>query len=96
MTDKEMFQSVIYKAAADGAAKLIRGGMAFTVMLGAIAGLLWALMFQYRANEAHAKELRQEIESLREEIAECNKARGEDSARIARLETIIEQSHKNK
>ena len=96
MTDKQMFQSVIYKAAADGAAKIIRGGMAFTVMLGAIAGLLWALMFQYRVNEAHVKELRGEIEALREEIAECNKARGEDSARIARLETIIEQGNKNK
>lgn len=96
MTDKQMFQSVIYKAAAEGAAKIIRGGVGYTVMLGAIAGLLWALMFQYRVNEAHTKELKQELVALREEIAECNKARGEDSARIARLETIIEQGNKNK
>ena len=96
MNDKQMFQSVVYKAAAEGAAKLIRGGLAFTVMLGVIAGLVWALMFQYQTNEAQLKSMRMEIDALHNEVAECNKARGEDSARIARLETIIEQSHKNK
>lgn len=96
MNDREMFQSVVYKAAAEGASKLIRGGLAFTVMLGVIAGLLWALMFQYQTNEEKIKLMRIEIDTLRSEIIECNKARGEDSARIARLETIIEQSHKNK
>jgi uncharacterized membrane protein (DUF106 family) len=65
-------------------------------MLGVIAGLMWALMFQYQTNEAHLKSMRMEIDALHNEIDECNKARGEDSARIARLETIIEQSHKNK
>ena len=70
MNDRQMFQSVVYKAAAEGAAKLIRGGLAFTVMLGVIAGLMWALMFQYQTNEAQLKSMRMEIDALHNEIDE--------------------------
>lgn len=96
MNDKEMFQSVIYKAAADGVAKLIRGGMTITVLLGVVAGLVWALIFQHQQHLQDRADLRTQLEIVRKEVSECNKARSEDSARIARLETIIEQSHKNK
>ena len=102
MTNKDMIYQAIAKAVADGASKFIRASMGFTVLLGVIAGLSWGIMFQYneyareRAEmKSEIRELRaqyeEEVKVLRAEIAECNKARAEDSARIARLETTIQR-----
>lgn len=95
-----MIYQAIAKAVADGASKFIRASMGFTVLLGVITGLSWGIMFQYeqyaieRAEiKKEIKEIRsqyeEEVKALRAEIAECNKARAEDSARIARLEANI-------
>ena len=97
-----MIYDAIAKAVADGASAFIRKSMAFTVMLGVIAGLLWGIVFQYEKyaieraeTKAEIKEMKkayeEEIKLLRQEIADCQKSRSEDSARIARLEALIQR-----
>lgn len=103
----QMYQS-IYRALGEGVAKLIKNGLAFTVMTMCIAGLLWGIVQvdgyhgrQYLSLRAemldikkeHAVQLsgyRQEIAALRIEISECNRAREEQSIKLARMEATLQ------
>jgi hypothetical protein len=105
MTPQEKMIELLYKAAAEGGAKLVKSGMAFLVMTGAICMLSWALIFMYNENKAQVRELKSDflnirieyatqIIQLREEIAECNRAREEQAIKVAKLETIIQKLKK--
>ena len=110
MEDKnrsEMYQA-LYKALGEGVAKLIKNGLAFTVMTMCIVGLLWGIVQvdgyhgrQYLAlrsevlelKKAHSEQLngyRLEISALRLEIHECNRAREEQSIKLARMEATLQ------
>lgn len=100
MTDQEKMLAILYKAAADGVAKLIRNGLAFTVMSGVIAGLVWGLLTMHELHSeeitAFKSEYRQmkadhsiQLNELRTEIAACTVERIRDAARIARLEALV-------
>ena len=91
---------ILYKALADGISKLIKNGLAFTVMTAVIIGLCW---FTIQEIEAHAndrlewkselKEVRNahysEISLLRSEVYECNNNRALLAARVAELEATV-------
>lgn len=109
MTNKEIMLQVLYKALGDGVAKLIRNGLAFTVMTGAIGGLLWGILHMHDLHEreliafkADMQQLRAEqlnqyrrLEyELRSEIAACISERIKDAARIARLEEIVNKKNR--
>ncbi len=67
MFQKEQMIDILYKAASDGIAKLIKNGLAFTVMSGAIAGLLWGILFVNDHASFEVAEIKQEIRMLRVE-----------------------------
>ena len=112
MTQKEMFSEVLYKALGDGVAKLIKNGLAFTVMTGVIIGLVWTVFYLHGLHSTEVKELRAEmlqlrrehseqLDTMRREVAEaqcmlieCNMARDQDAARIARLEGLIQSRNR--
>lgn len=112
MTPQEMFSEAIYKALGDGVAKLIRNGLAFTVMTGVIIGLVWTVFYLHGLHSAETKELRAEMMQLRREhseqldtmrrevaeaqrmLIECNMARVQDAARIARLEGLMQRRNR--
>lgn len=102
MTNKEVMLQILYKAASDGIAKLIRNGLAFTVMIGCIIGLLWGILEMHKLHSieisAFKTEYRQmkadhsiQLNELRSEIAACTVERIKDAARIARLEALIQK-----
>lgn len=102
MTNKEVMLQILYKAASEGIAKLIRNGLAFTVMTGCILGLLWGILEMHKLHSveisAFKYEFRQmksehsvQLNELRSEIAECTAERLKDAARIARLEALIQK-----
>ncbi len=102
MTEQEKMLAILYKAAAEGVAKLIRNGLAFTVMSMAIAGLVWGLFKMHELHSAEmtvlkseCKQMRHEhsvqLNELRIEIASCTLERIKDAARIARLEALIQK-----
>lgn len=70
MTNKEMLHEAIYKAAADGVSKLIKNGLAFTVMAGVIAGLFGVLLYMHDTHKAEVAQMREEMMALRREHAE--------------------------
>lgn len=97
-----MFHEVIIRAAAEGTAKIIRNGLAFTVMLGTIAGLIFVVQRQEGIKEREVgalkvemKEMREryegELETMRTAIVQCHEMRASDQVRIARLEAIVER-----
>jgi uncharacterized phage-like protein YoqJ len=67
MSNNEMLNEAIYKALADGVAKLIKNGLAFTVMLGTIGGLSWGIAWQHAQFEADWSEVKFEIRELKQE-----------------------------
>jgi hypothetical protein len=100
MTPQEKMIEILYKAAAEGGAKLVKSGMAFIVMAGAIVMLTYTLVFVYNENKIQVRELKSEflqirieystqIIVLRQEIAECNRAREEQAIKVASLEALI-------
>lgn len=102
MTDQEKMWAILYKAASDGIAKLIRNGLAFTVMTGCIIGLLWGILKMHDLHSteitAFKTEYRQmkadhsiQLNELRSEVASCTLERLKDAARIARLEALIQK-----
>lgn len=102
MTDKEKMYQALYKAFADGTAKLIKNGLAFTVMGMAIAGLMWGLFEMHDLHSAEIAEFKAEyrqmkadhsiqLNELRTDIAACTLERFRDAARIARLEALIQK-----
>ena len=70
MTQKEMFSEAIYKALADGVSKLIKNGLAFTVMTGVIIGLVWTVLYLHDLHASEVKELRAEMMQLLREHSE--------------------------
>lgn len=107
MTEQEKMLAILYKAAADGVAKLIKNGLAFTVMAMAIAGLLWGMIHLHEIHigevvamksdiGAMKKEHSGQLNDLRREIAACIESRIIDAARIARLEALLQSQSKNK
>lgn len=102
MTNKEVMIEMLYKAAGDGIAKLIRNGLAFTVMTGVIIGLLWGILKMHELHSAEITAFKTEyrqmkadhsiqLNELRSEIAACTAERIKDAARIARLEALIQK-----
>lgn len=101
MNEREKMIQILYKAASDGVAKLIRNGLAFTVMTMVIAGLVWGLLtmhdlhgLEMTALKSECRQMKEEhavqLNDLRREIAACIAERMKDGARIARLEALIE------
>ncbi len=70
MTPQEMFSEAIYKALADGVSKLIKNGLAFTVMTGVIIGLVWTVFYLHDLHASEVNELRAEMMQLRREHSE--------------------------
>ena len=67
-------------AAAEGAAKLIKNGLAFTVMTGVIAGLLWAIAFLNETHVSQLKEFKGDVREMKEDYsAQLNELRREVS-----------------
>lgn len=102
MTDQEKMIQILYKAIGEGVAKLIRNGLAFTVMGMAIVGLIWGLFklhefhsVEMSALKTECKQMKSEhsvqLNELRLEIAACTMERIKDAARIARLEALIQK-----
>lgn len=89
--------AIIYKAVAEGISKLIKNGLAFTVMLGAIGGLAWGIFFiDSRSNQniaelkAEIKEMKvdhaRQLNELRIEIINCDQENTKLRVRVAELE----------
>lgn len=70
MTNKEIMLQVLYKALGDGVAKLIRNGLAFTVMTGAIGGLLWGILHMHNLHERELIAFKADMQQLRAEHSE--------------------------
>jgi hypothetical protein len=62
--------TIIYKSLAEGVSKLIKNGLAFTVMAGAIAGLIWILVWMVQTHEDDRKEWKAEIVTVKAEYAQ--------------------------
>jgi len=58
--------AIIWKAIAEGSAKLIRSGLAFTVMLGTIGILLYSIQKITAYHEAEMIKVRAEITDLKQ------------------------------
>lgn len=69
MTQQDMFNA-LYKALAEGLAKLIRNGLAFTVMTGVIAMLIWVVVYLVQMHEADRMEWKAELIATKQEYAE--------------------------
>jgi uncharacterized phage-like protein YoqJ len=67
MTEQEKMIQIFYKAFAEGVAKLIRNGLAFTVMTGCIGGLAWGMAWQHKQFEADWIEVKTEVRELKQE-----------------------------
>lgn len=68
--------NVLYKALADGLAKLIRNGLAFTVMTGVIIGMSWVMVWLVQTHEKDRVEWKAELISVKQEYSdEVNRLR---------------------
>lgn len=67
MTEREKMIQILYKAASEGVAKLIKNGLAFTVMSGAIAGLLWGLLYLHDLHSQEMTAFKADVRELRRE-----------------------------
>lgn len=67
---REIMWNILYKAIAEGLSKLIRNGLAFTVMAGTIGGLIWVLIWMVQTHEADRKEWKAEILQVKAEYAQ--------------------------
>lgn len=102
MFNREDMFSMIYKAIGEGVAKLIKYGAAFTVLIGCVAGLTWALLYIVREQAREKVEWKREIHDVRTEcsnqinllqtkIYECNDQRAALAGRVAALEAIVKR-----
>lgn len=96
MTPHEQMISILYKAIGDGVAKLIKNGLAFTVMSLAIIGLVLSIIEVDSRNTILLKEVKAEmlamkldhseqLNDLRREIDNCNTAREKQAFEIIEL-----------
>lgn len=103
MTNQEVMIQVLYKAIGEGISKLIKYGVAFTVLVSCIIALVWLLFHITDLHEADRKEWKSElvlirktcegeINRLREEstaeILKCNESRYALALRVASLEAM--------
>ncbi len=107
MTPKQEMYTVIYKALGDGLAKLIRNGLAFTVMAGVIIGLSFALYYVILDARPQMKEIKLEMKTLkadwaterndlRREIAACDLERRALAVRVAELSVLVNRNIQSK
>ena len=100
MTPKEAMDQLIIKALGDGVAKLIKNGLAFTVMALTISGLCVAiyylvLLHQYEQNmwygeiEKLKKETSAKVLILESRYYECMNENQRLSVRVAEMEAIV-------
>lgn len=96
-----MIQAV-YKALEIGLAKIVKNGLAFMVMTGVIAGLVWGIMFLMEVHKADRAELKAEIigvkrecaieiSRLRIDILECQQRNNNLFEQIIRLEERLKK-----
>lgn len=99
MTREQMIE-ILYKAAADGISKLIKNGLAFTVLIGVVLGLSFALQSVIQDNRAQIKEMKAEMKELkaehseqlndlRREIAACDLERRALEVKVAELTVTV-------
>ncbi|MCB1317569.1 MAG: hypothetical protein KDK27_16510, partial [Leptospiraceae bacterium] len=69
MTPKERMIESLYKALEIGVSKIIKNGLAFTIMLGAIAGLVWGVFSLLEVHRADRSEWKAEKMEIRAECA---------------------------
>lgn len=73
---KDIMVQMLYKALAEGVGKLIKNGLAFTVMALAIAGLIWAIVYLLEVHQSDRIEWKAEILEVKSEYAaELNQLR---------------------
>lgn len=95
--DQNVMIGILYRAIAQGVAKLIKNGLAFTVLLGVCGGLTWGLFYTLDVHRADRREWKaelldvkreyaEEINRLRSEIYECQQRNALLSVQVARLE----------
>lgn len=70
MTNREAMIQIMYKAIGEGVAKLIRNGLAFTVMSGAIGGLLWGIIYMHTLHSQELTTFKADMRQLRREHSE--------------------------
>lgn len=104
MTPQQQMVAIIYKALGEGLAKLIKNGLAFTVLIGVVGGLIWALFAMSAQNQSAISELKQEIREmkkdhsdqlnlLRSEIYECDAERRKLSIQVAELRVLTHRKN---
>ena len=104
MTPQQKMYEAIYKALGEGLAKLIKNGLAFTVLIGVVGGLIWALFAMSTHNENAIAELKQEIREmkkehsdqlnlLRSEIYECDAERRKLAVQVAELRVLTHRKN---
>ena len=92
--------AIIYKALGDGLAKLIRSGLAFTVMSLGLLGLSFAVYYVNLDGRMQIKDMKTELSAmkaewaeerndLRREIAACDLERRTLAIRVAELSVIV-------
>ena len=75
---KEVMYQILYKSLAEGIGKLIKNGLAFTVMGLVIAGLIWTVVYLLDVHQSDRIEWKAEILAVKKEYAaELNQVRVE-------------------
>lgn len=103
MTPEQQMYAIILKALGDGIAKLVRNGLAFTVMTLAIAGLCGGIYYLIILREAEIASWKKELAEYREttdnrmnllqtRIYECDNERKLLAIEVAELRAIIKYS----
>lgn len=98
--DYNTMLQILYKAMADGLSKLIKNGLAFTVMTGVIIGLIWTVVWLIQTHESDRIEWKaellevkaeysEEINRLRVEVYECNERNLQLSVQVAELKSAV-------
>lgn len=102
MTNQEAMIAILYKAISEGVAKLIKNGLAFTVMSLAIIGLILAIVEIDARNKEFLRDVKNDmlamkidhsnqLNDLRREIDNCNAARERQALEIVELRVILKK-----
>lgn len=102
MTPHEQMIAILYKAISEGVAKLIKNGLAFTVMSLAIIGLILAIVEIDARNKEFLRDVKNDmlamkidhssqLNDLRREIDNCNAARERQALEIVELRVILKK-----
>ena len=86
MTEQEKMLARIYGAIGDGMAKFARHSLAFTVLLGAIFGLVWGIIKLDQHHTGVVREIKTEMAAMKREHAEqINMIKAEHRAQMVEL-----------